>query len=241
MIFDFWRVTPNKRSVRLNRKKGVLFYNPSIIGKTIFFAGSWMIILSSLFLVYLLYPTGKAYFTYYYSFKSKDDNQKKDILIKANQNIIKETPKVVNFEILIPKIGAKTQIMANISPYNEEEYIKVLEKGVVAQSSISNLPGSGLGKMTYIFAHSSNQGIVAARNNPVFYLLGELSTGDSVWIERNGTKYLYTVYDKKIVGAHEIKYLNYFEPDKEILILQTCWPIGTDWNRLLVFAQLSAF
>ena len=41
----------------------------------------------------------------------------------------------------------------------------------------------------------------------------------------------------KIVTAKEFEYLTYSDSNKEVLILQTCWPIGTNWKRLLVFAQ----
>jgi LPXTG-site transpeptidase (sortase) family protein len=42
---------------------------------------------------------------------------------------------------------------------------------------------------------------------------------------------------KKIIKPNQIEYLEYKEEDKEIVILQTCWPIGTNWQRLLVFAE----
>jgi LPXTG-site transpeptidase (sortase) family protein len=74
------------------------------------------------------------------------------------------------------------------------------------------------------------------RQNSVFYLLGELKTDDFVFIGFNGEIYKYKVYDQKIVGANDIEYLDYKEEGREVLILQTCWPIGTDWKRLLIFA-----
>ena len=73
--------------------------------------------------------------------------------------------------------------------------------------------------------------------NSVFYLLGELDKDDKILINYQGKIIEYTVYMKKIVTAKEFEYLTYSDSTKEVLILQTCWPIGTNWKRLLVFAQ----
>lgn len=141
------------------------------------------------------------------------------------------------FRINIPKIGANTKIQANVSPYSKEEYMKVLKNNVVAHSDESSLPGQGQGTSTYLFAHSSQQGVLDARDNSVFYLLGELKNGDDVFISYKGSIFTYRVYMEKIISSKDTDYLNYSDKDKEILILQTCWPIGTNWQRLLVFAE----
>jgi LPXTG-site transpeptidase (sortase) family protein len=91
--------------------------------------------------------------------------------------------------------------------------------------------------MIYLFAHSTQQGWSMSRKNAVFYLLGELENGDVIFINYNGQIYTYKVYQKKIFKPEEADILGYNEKDKEVLLLQTCWPIGTDWNRLVVFAE----
>ncbi len=141
------------------------------------------------------------------------------------------------FKISIPKIGAETDIQQDVSPNDKEEYLSVLKKNVVAQALGTALPGDGENKTMFLFAHSSEQGLVDARDNPVFYLLGKLESDDVILINYKGEIFTYKVYTKKIVGAKETTYLNYSEEGKEVLILQTCWPIGTNWQRLLVFAE----
>ena len=141
------------------------------------------------------------------------------------------------FMINIPKIGANTKIRANVSPYSKEEYMKVLKNNMVAHSDESSLPGNGKGTSVYLFAHSSQQGVLDARDNAVFYLLGEMNDGDDILISYNGKIFTYRVYMEKIIKSKDTDYLNYTDQDKEILILQTCWPIGTNWQRLLVFAE----
>ncbi|MCW1949151.1 MAG: sortase [Candidatus Shapirobacteria bacterium] len=141
------------------------------------------------------------------------------------------------FKIKIPKIGANTKIQANVSPYSKEEYLRVLKNNLIAHSDESSLPGKGKGTAVYLFAHSSQQGVFDARENPVFYLLGELESGDDILVSYNGNLFTYRVYMEKVIKSKDTDYLNYTDRDKEILILQTCWPIGTNWQRLLVFAE----
>ncbi|MCL4384007.1 sortase [Patescibacteria group bacterium] len=241
MDLEFWRVTPKKRSIKRITKKGVLYSNPGIPQRTIYYVGTFLSIFSVFFLLYLYYPIGKAYFAYWQSNKGKSPQELSALLVKENGKIEK-TPAVPNYYgIKIPKINAEAAIVENVTPYDSTVYKNVLDEGKIAQSSTSTVPGRGKGSFTYLFAHSSEEGISVARKNVVFYLLGELSSGDSVWIERNGIKYLYKVFDKKIVSANDVEYLHYSNPNKEVLILQTCWPVGTDWNRLLVFAELMAY
>jgi len=114
----------------------------------------------------------------------------------------------------------------------------VLKDNKVALAKKSNFPGSGLGKSSFIFAHSTTQGLGLVRNNSVFYLLDKLAKNDSIFVTYLGNVYQYKVYDTKIVPASNVEYINYSDSEKEVLILQTCWPLGTDWKRLLVFGEL---
>ena len=111
-----------------------------------------------------------------------------------------------------------------------------MDQNLIAQAKGTNLPNEGKGTTTYLFAHSSQQGLSRVRNNSVFYLLGELEKGDLIYLKTADQAFVYVVYDKKIVNPKEISYIYDKEDDKELLILQTCWPIGTDWKRLLVYA-----
>lgn len=69
----------------------------------------------------------------------------------------------------------------------------------------------------------------------VFFKLEFVKNGDAIIVRKNGTSYIYKVYDKKTVWPNEVKYLK--EDQGDILILQTCTPIGTALQRLLVFAK----
>lgn len=232
-MFDFFRVTPKRRTVKIKAKSGIIYHNPPLPKKIIFLLGNFLFVTALGYFVYLYWPLSKAMAIYFIN--------KNELL---GTRIIEYTvpqPSVdkSDFSIQIPKILAAAKIAADISPFNKDEYLKVLNINEVAQARGSSFPGSGLGTMTYIFAHSSQQGVSAVRNNSVFYLLGELQKNDPIFIKYSGKVYIYKVYKQIVIDPSEIEYLAYTEKDKEILILQTCWPIGTNWRRLLVFAQLS--
>ncbi|MDD4938151.1 MAG: sortase [Candidatus Shapirobacteria bacterium] len=227
-MIDFFKITPKKRSVKIGKKYGVLYSNPSKIKKIIFYIGSITILICIGYLGYLYQPLAQSLIVYKFTPKNKIiiDNQ------EENNQIIDD-----GFFIIIPKISAKSDIVANVSPYNKEEYLEVLNKDKVAQSKTSSLPGMGLNNTTYIFAHSTQQSLNVVRKNSVFYLLDKLVTDDLIYIKYKGNFYKYKVYDKKVISYKEAEYLNYKDETKEVLILQTCWPIGTNWKRLLVFAE----
>lgn len=137
------------------------------------------------------------------------------------------------FSVVIPKIGAKANIVANVDAGNEVEYDKALSEGV-AQAKGTYFPGQG--KNIFLFAHSTNSPLNVAKYNAVFYLLDKLSSGDQIVVYFADKRYVYEVSSTKIVGPTDSSFLN-DNSNGETLILQTCYPPGTSWNRLLVFAK----
>lgn len=138
------------------------------------------------------------------------------------------------FSIVIPKIGASERIEPNVDASNKEEYLKVL------QHSIAHAKGTaypGIDGTTYLFAHSADNFWNVGRYNAVFYLLKDLEPGDEIYTFFNGKKHTYEVYDKKTVDSGDTQYIDPALGQGERLILQTCWPPGTDWKRTLVFAK----
>lgn len=150
---------------------------------------------------------------------------------QTNQVLV---PKDTNFSILIPKIGASERIFENVDPSNEEEYGKKLLEGV-AHAQGSAFPGYG--GNTYIFAHSADSFWNVGRYNAVFYLLKELQPGDDVVVFFQNKRFNYVVTETKVVDATNLDYLKADIGTGETLTLQTCWPPGTTWKRMLVFAK----
>lgn len=136
--------------------------------------------------------------------------------------------------IEIPKIQAQAPILENVDPWNENEYQQKLENGV-AQAMGSSPVGSTSGTI-YLFAHSSELPWRITRQNTAFFKLEQLKSGDVIKLIKDGVEYIYFVKEKKTVWPNEVKYLKDLKKDQ--LILQTCTPIGTSLQRLLVFATL---
>ena len=251
ILNDFFKITPEKRRVKIRKKNGVVYSNPRWWKKIFFYFGSVLAIFSLVGILYIYEPIMISWLKYKLidqsTIATKIKEIKEEILTPTvvldkvpviSEVSPKPTPIITNeFKISIPKIGAEAEVQHNVSPYNKEEYMKVLKNNVVAQSSGSAFPGDGNGTSMFLFAHSSEQGIVDARDNSVFYLLDKLENDDDILINYKGKIFTYKVYTKKIIKAKETDYLNYTEDDKEVLILQTCWPIGTNWQRLLVFSK----
>lgn len=154
------------------------------------------------------------------------------LISKNNQKIL--IPPDINFSIVIPKIGAAQAVASNVDPANEKEYLEVLK------SSIAHAKGTafpGMDGTTYLFAHSADNFWNVGRYNAVFYLLKEMESEDDIYVYFQGKRHNYKVYDKKIIDSNDSHYVNSNIGQGEILILQTCWPPGTAWKRLLIFAK----
>ena len=94
--------------------------------------------------------------------------------------------------------------------------------------------------MVYIFGHSTNYPWFVKDLNALFFKLETLTTGDKIEIEYNSKLFNYYVVQKKVVKATEVEVIKE-NVDKDILVLQTCYPPGTFWKRLLIFAKPSKF
>lgn len=69
-----------------------------------------------------------------------------------------------------------------------------------------------------------------------FAKLSELEIGDEYFIETPQAKYTYRVYAKEIVWPHEVDKLP--QDDRSTVTLVTCWPLWTNFQRLLVHTEL---
>ena len=138
------------------------------------------------------------------------------------------------FGIFIPKIGANVSVVPNISPFDSKIYQQALTKGV-AHAEGTVYPGQ-IGN-TFIFSHSSVNIYDANRYNAVFYLLRKLDIDDIFYLTYQGKVYKYKVFDKKIVEATEINYLNPNTKNNQATLM-TCWPPGTTLKRLVVLGEL---
>ncbi|MFZ5424979.1 MAG: sortase [Patescibacteria group bacterium] len=144
-------------------------------------------------------------------------------------------PVDTSFSVVIPKIGANSKVVANVDPYNSNEYQVQLTKGVAHAlgTSFPGMPGN-----TFLFAHSSGNIFEANKYNSIFYLLNKLEYGDEIFVAYFGELYTYKVHTIKVVEAADVEYLKDENSDKSMLTLMTCWPAGTTLKRLIVQADV---
>lgn len=156
-----------------------------------------------------------------------------DILAGPKEQVL--IPFDPSFNILIPKIGANAKVFPNIDSSDQNEFLPILSLGV-AHAKGTVFPG--LEGNTYLFAHSADNFWNVGRYNAAFYLLKDLTVGDDIIIFFENRRYNYKVSEVQVVDSEDVSFLvNAQAKDEQKLILQTCWPPGTTWKRLVVFAK----
>jgi len=136
-----------------------------------------------------------------------------------------------DFSLLIPSIDVEAPIIQGVDPTNADIYNKALEGGVAHMNGTA-LPGDGKGNI-FIYGHSSAS--IASKYDKIFAKLNDLNNSDTIVVSYKGSNYTYEVTDKKIVEKTDMSVLD--QTPSEQLTLMTCWPIGTDAQRLVVIAQ----
>lgn len=134
--------------------------------------------------------------------------------------------------LTIPKIEISAPIIYSLSN-NEEDIQRDLEKGV-AHFNNTAMPGE-IGKIL-IIGHSSAMINYKGGYGHIFTALNDLFEGDTIYIYSKNKKYAYRVFKKEITEP-VLKNLDK-ETNDSILTLMTCWPPGTSWKRLFVYAEL---
>lgn len=141
------------------------------------------------------------------------------------------------YEIQIKKLGVIVPMVWSLSS-DEAAFEADLQNGVVRYPN-TGIPGQR--GNTVISGHSSNYSWAAGNYNFIFQNLNNLQNGDEIIIkatQKNGKSftYVYKVIEKNVVTPSDP---SIFEENGQTLVtLATCWPLRTDWKRLIVKAQL---
>ncbi len=253
-MLDVLRPVPKKRTVRLKTKKGVLFKSLSHGERLVFYLSSLFVGVGVIYGAYLYQPLAWVVGIYIMHTVAPEAVSAPQLAktgylplpppttmpvlpVATSAPLATPTPFDTTFKIRIAKIVASADVVENVDTQSKVAYTEALKNDRIAHALGSNLPGEGKNTMIYLFAHSSEQSISAIRKNAVFYLLDTLKNGDEIEINYHGTYAKYRMFDRKVISAGDTTYFGYKDPSKEVLILQTCWPLGTNWKRLLVLAE----
>ena len=139
-------------------------------------------------------------------------------------------PKLKNFGIKIEKINIAVPVIKDVNGADKEVYNKELQKGV-AHLKGSAMPGEG--SNIFIFGHSSAF-IGSGPYSTVFEELDNLKKNDEIIVFYRNEIFYYYVFGKRIVDKKDVSVVN--KTDREQLTLMTCWPIGTNEERLIIKA-----
>jgi len=196
-------------------------------------------------LIFLIFFLGLNFESFYNNFKY-DLNQ----IFPSRIKIVGEAAIIKNFplnsspknkpieryqtdSIFIPKINVNAPMVVPKTT-RQKDILLSLKEGVVLHPD-SALPGQK--GTTIISGHSSPRLFYRGKYNAVFSLLGKLEKGDDITIYYDQEKYIYKVANKYIFYPQE-KILSPRDENKSTLILLSCWPVGTDWKRLAIEAEL---
>jgi sortase A len=108
------------------------------------------------------------------------------------------------------------------------------------REGILHLEGTGVpwqqGSNTFIVGHAL--GFMSTRVSYAFYELDKMKPGDEIIVEdQTGEEYLFQVYDRMTVRPADY-WVTYPEDGRTIISLQSCTPIPTFENRLVVRGEL---
>lgn len=138
-----------------------------------------------------------------------------------------------NPEVIIPKINVEIPVVYDVDTIKEDAVQKALQRGVVHYADTA-LPGTD-GNVV-IVGHSSNNIFNPGKYKFAFVLLNRLEKGDTFYLDKDGKRYTYQVYDRKIVQPNDVSVLGPADNPASATLI-TCDPPGTSWHRLVVVGK----
>lgn len=139
------------------------------------------------------------------------------------------------FSLRIPDLDIQSNIVPNVDSTDKNSYTSALKEGIAHAASTGFPDQLEENKTVYLFAHSTDASWNIARYNAQFYALKDAEVGQVVHVRFWNEDYTYRITEKKIISADDTSYMEK-QTEKEQLILQTCYPPGTTWKRLLIIA-----
>lgn len=136
-------------------------------------------------------------------------------------------------KIIIPKINLEVPVVYGLGTVEEQAIQNGLEDGVVHYAAS---PEPGQRGNSVIVGHSSNNILNSGRYKFAFVLLKRLEVEDTFFIHKDGIRYTYKIYEKKIVPPTDVSVLGEAKEANSMTLI-TCDPPGTSINRLIIVAE----
>lgn len=139
--------------------------------------------------------------------------------------------------LVIDSIGIDAPLVFDVAPDNDTIY-KNLERGVV---HYSNTPKPGVRGVSVVLGHSSAYPWYKGKYGSVFALLGKLKPGDTFYVQyEDGRLFVFKVKGAIVFNPFvaDDRVTELERADGTNIVLISCWPVGTNYRRIAVQAQL---
>lgn len=139
--------------------------------------------------------------------------------------------------LVINGLGISAPIIFNV-PDDARQIYDQLENGIVHYSST---PKPGLPGVSVILGHSSAYPWYKGRYGSVFALLGHLKPGDRFYVQySDGRRFNYVVKQSIVFRPliDDPRLTQIENNPRSSLVLVSCWPVGTNYKRIAVQAEL---
>lgn len=161
-------------------------------------------------------------------------------IIQSNfENLLLDDGAVNNVDpnpvIIYPRLGITAPVIFPNSN-DDSTILAALDTGTSFFPGTS-LPGTS--GNTVILGHSSGEWWKKSDYKYIFAPLEQTIVGDKIQINYLAKKYIYQVFNRKVVEPTEVSVLH--QTPEDILTLITCTPPGTAWKRLIIQAKLQTY
>lgn len=136
-------------------------------------------------------------------------------------------------EVIIPKINVEIPVVYGVDTIDDNAIENALESGAVHYADTAQ-PGQN-GNLVLV-GHSSSNIFNSGKYKFAFVLLNRLAMGDTFYIQKDGKRYTYQVYDREIVKPDDVSVLGPRDKPATATLI-TCDPPGTNVNRLVVVGE----
>ena len=136
-------------------------------------------------------------------------------------------------EIIIPKINVEIPVIYGVDSIDNTVVENALKNGVVHYADTA-LPGQK-GNLV-IIGHSSSNIFTSGGYKFAFALLPRLEVGDTFYLQKDGKRYTYQVYEKKVVPPTDVSVLGTTDKPATATLI-SCYPPGSSANRIVVIGQ----
>ncbi|OGN06894.1 MAG: hypothetical protein A2750_03000 [Candidatus Yanofskybacteria bacterium RIFCSPHIGHO2_01_FULL_45_42] len=173
----------------------------------------------------------------YYWKKSEFKEHKASARLLPIAEAVTKRPLPNSANLVVDGVNVFAPIIFGVGDDNDVIY-KNLEKGVV---HYSNTPKPGEGGVSIILGHSSAYPWYRGSYGAVFALLSKLKAGDKVIVQYSDGRTFNYVVKRSIIfnpfsGDGRLKEIE--SSPRSTIVLVSCWPVGTNYRRIAVEAEL---